>query len=59
MIENFPEILAKTLKLVIIFLSFLAATKQLKEHLFLSVCLSVCLSHLFHYVPVIVSPQNF
>ena len=34
--------------------NFLAETKQLDEHLFLSVCLSVCLSHLFHCVPVIV-----
>ena len=37
---------------------FLAATKQLLKHLFLSVCLSVRLSHLFHCVPVIVSSQN-
>ena len=26
---------------------------------FVNICLSVCLSHLFYYVPVIVSPQNF
>ena len=42
---------------------FLAATKQLLEHFFLSVCLSVCpsirLSHLFHYVPIILSSWNF
>ena len=42
---------------------FLAATKQLYEWYFLSVCLSVrlsvCLSHLFDYVPIIVSSQNF
>ena len=44
-------------------LLFLAATKQLYEWYFLSVCpsvcLSVCLSHLFDYVPIIVSSQNF
>ena len=52
-------------------LSFLAATKQLYEWYFLSVCpsvrlsvrLSVCpsvrLSHLFDYVPIIVSSWNF
>ena len=42
---------------------FLAATKQLYERYFLSVCLSVCLfvclSHLFDYVPIIVSSRNF
>ena len=38
---------------------FLAATKQLYEWYFLSVCLSVCLSHLFDYVPIIVSSQKF
>ena len=50
---------------------FLAATKQLYEWYFLSVCPSVCLSarpsvclsvcpsHLFDYVPIIVSSQNF
>ena len=46
---------------------FLAATKQLYEWYFLSVCLSVCLSvrlsvcssHLFDYVPIIVSSWNF
>ena len=41
----------------------LAATKQLYEWYFLSVCLSVCpsvrLSHLFDYVPIIVSSWNF
>ena len=41
------------------FLAFLAATKQLYEWYFLSVCLSVSpsvrLSHLFDYVPIIVS----
>ena len=36
-------------------LLFLAATKQLYERYFLS----VCLSHLFDYVPIIVSSQNF
>ena len=44
-------------------LLFLAATKQLYEWYFLSVCLSVCpsvrLSHLFDYVPIIVSSWNF
>ena len=44
-------------------LSFLAATKQLNEWYFLSVCpsvcLSVCLSHLFDYVSLIVSSWNF
>ena len=34
---------------------FLAATKQLYEWYFLSVCPSVRLSHLFDYVPIIVS----
>ena len=34
---------------------FLAATKQLYERYFLS----VCLSHLFDYVPIIVSSWNF
>ena len=42
---------------------FLAATKQLYEWYFLSVCpsvrLSVRLSHLFDYVPIIVSSWNF
>ena len=42
---------------------FLAATKQLNERYFLSVCPSVCpsvcLSHLFDYVPIIVSSWNF
>ena len=44
-------------------LSFLAATKQLNKWYFPSVCLSacpsVCLSHLFDYVPIIVSSWNF
>ena len=44
-------------------LLFLAATKQLYEWYFLSVCPSVCpsvrLSHLFDYVPIIVSSWNF
>ena len=42
---------------------FLAATKQLNEWYFLSVCpsacLSVCLSHLFDYIPLIVSSWYF
>ena len=38
--------------------TFLAATKQLLEHLFQSVCLSACLSHLFHYDHVIISSWN-
>ena len=44
---------------------FLAATKQLYKWYFPSVCLSVCpcpsvrLSHLFDYVPIIVSSSNF
>ena len=42
---------------------FLAATKQLYEWFSPSVCLSVrlfvCLSHLFDYVPIIVSSQIF
>ena len=42
---------------------FLAATKQLYEWYFLCVCpsvrLSVRLSHLFDYVPIIVSSWNF
>ena len=37
---------------------FLAATKQLYEWQCLPVCLSVCLSHLFHYVPIILSSWN-
>ena len=40
-------------------LLFLAATKQLYEWYFLSVCPSVRLSHLFDYVPIIVSSWNF
>ena len=40
-------------------LLFLAATKQLYEWYFLSVCPSVCPSHLFDYVPIIVSSWNF
>ena len=38
---------------------FLAATKQLYKWYFPSVCPSVCLSHLFDYVPIIVSPWKF
>ena len=38
---------------------FLAATKQLYEWYFLSICPSVRLSHLFDYVPIIVSSWNF
>ena len=38
---------------------FLAATKQLYEWYFLFVCPSVRLSHLFDYVPIIVSSWNF
>ena len=38
---------------------FLAATKQLYEWYFLSVRPSVCPSHLFDYVPFIVSSWNF
>ena len=45
------------------FVLFLAATKQLYEWYFLSVCPSVRpsvrLSHLFDYVPIIVSSWNF
>ena len=44
-------------------LLFLAATKQLYKWYFpsvrLCVCPSVCLSHLFDYVPIIVSSWNF
>ena len=40
------------------FSKFLAATKQLYKFVF-SVCLSVCLSHLFDYVLIIVSSWNF
>ena len=43
-------------------LAFLAATKQLYEwftlSIFLSVCPSVHLSHLFHYVPIIAPSWN-
>ena len=39
--------------------NFLAATKQLNEWFSPSVCLSVCLWRLFHYVPIIVSSWNF
>ena len=42
---------------VVIF--FLAATKQLYEWSFPSVCPSVCLSHLFDHVPDILSSWNF
>ena len=38
---------------------FLASTKQLYEWFSLSVCLSVRPSHLFDYVPIIVSSWNF
>ena len=38
---------------------FLAATKQLYKWYFPSVCLSLCLSHLFDYVPIILSSWNF
>ena len=38
---------------------FLAATKQLYEWFSPSVRPSVCLSHLFDYVPIIVSSWNF
>ena len=42
---------------------FLAVTKQLYEWYFLSVCmsvrLSVCRSHLFDYVPIIIASWNF
>ena len=40
-------------------LSILAATKQLYEWFSPSVRPSVCLWHLFHYVPIIVSSRNF
>ena len=40
-------------------LLFLAATKQLFEWFSPSVCPSVCPSHLFDYVPIIVSSWNF
>ena len=40
-------------------LLFLAATKQLYKWYFPSVCPSVRLSHLFDYVPIIVSSWNF
>ena len=49
---NFSEILIEIK-------TFLAATKQLNEWYFLSVCPSVRLSHLFDYVPIIVSSWNF
>ena len=42
-----------------VFQIFLAATKQLYEWFSPSVCLSVCPSHLFRYVPVIASSWNF
>ena len=46
---------------LILIWSLLAATKQLYEWYFLSdsICLSVCPSHLFDYVPIIVSSWNF
>ena len=40
-------------------LYFLAATKQLYEWFSLSVCLSVRPSHLFDYLPIIISSWNF
>ena len=40
-------------------LLFLAATKQLYKWYFPSVCPSVRLSHLFDYVPIILSSWNF
>ena len=42
-----------------VFHIFLAATKQLYECYFLSVCPSVHPSHLFDYVPIIASSWNF
>ena len=39
--------------------TFLAATKQLYKWFIPSFCLSVCPSHLFDYVPIIVSSWNF
>ena len=72
--ENTSEILIKIqqllfnkMRLKISLATFLAATKQLYEWYFLSVCPSVCLSvwpsvrlsHLFDYVPIIVSSWNF
>ena len=39
--------------------TFLAVTKQLLEHFFLSVRLSVCPSHIFHNVCVILSSWTF
>ena len=39
--------------------TFLAATKQLYEWSFPSVRPSVCPSHLFDYVPIIISSCNF
>ena len=38
---------------------FLAVTKQLYQRFSLSVRLSVCPSHLFGYVPIIISSRNF
>ena len=43
----------------VLFCYFLAATKHLYEWFSPSVCLSVCLSYLFDYVPIIVSSWNF
>ena len=54
---------ANTINLRVTSSFFLAVTKQLYEWSFpsfwMSVCLSVCLSHLFDYVPIIVSSWNF
>ena len=46
-------------KLLSLYAVFLAETKQLYEWSSLSVCPSVRLSHLFDYVPIIVSSWNF
>ena len=46
--NNFPE-----------WTLFLAATKQLYQPSFPSICLSVCPSHFFHYVFIIISSWHF
>ena len=61
--DSNPEIKNKHIYVLPDLLGFLVATKQLYEcfspSVRPSVCLSVCLSHLFGYVPIIVSSRNF
>ena len=57
LVHTGPTVVAKlsSMELEIYIITFLAATKQLYKWYFPS----VCLSHLFDYVPIIVSSWNF